>query len=77
MSDQSGITIKRDLDAGRLVQVLEDWKLKPLTMNVAFPTRTYLPTRTRLFIDALIRYFRENDLERTWSRPPGVSGDGY
>lgn len=63
---QPAYIIKRDLDAGKLVLVLEDWKLKPLTMNVAFPTRTHLPARTRLFIDALVRYFRENDLERTW-----------
>lgn len=64
---QPAYIIKQDLDAGRLVPVLKEWTLKPLTMNVAFPTRRYLPARTRLFIDALIRHFRENDLERSWS----------
>jgi DNA-binding transcriptional LysR family regulator len=64
---QPAYIIKNDLDAGRLVPVLEDWKLQPLTINVAFPTRTHLPARTRLFIDALVRYFRENELERSWS----------
>ena len=72
---QPAYIIKRDLDAGRLVPVLEDWKLKPLTMNVAFPTRTHLPARTRLFIDALVRYFRENDLERAWFGESGMVED--
>jgi DNA-binding transcriptional LysR family regulator len=56
-----------DLIAGRLVRVLADWQLPALSMNVVFPTRTHLPARTRLFIDALVRYFRENDLERVWN----------
>lgn len=67
---QPAYIIKADLDAGRLVPVLKDWKLQPLIMNVAFPTRTHLPARTRLFIDALVRYFREHDLERVWNEHP-------
>jgi DNA-binding transcriptional LysR family regulator len=67
---QPAYIIKADLDAGRLVPVLADWKLQPLIMNVAFPTRTHLPARTRLFIDALVRYFREHDLERAWNEQP-------
>jgi DNA-binding transcriptional LysR family regulator len=67
---QPAYIIKADLDAGRLVPVLEDWKLQPLIMNVAFPTRTHLPARTRLFIDALVRYFREHELERVWNEQP-------
>lgn len=64
---QPAYIVQDDLAAGRLVSVLSEWKLHPLTMNVAFPTRTHLPARTRLFIDALVRYFREKDLERIWA----------
>lgn len=64
---QPAYVVQADLEAGRLCQILSDWRLQPLTMNVAFPTRAHLPARTRLFIDALVRYFRENDFERTWS----------
>ncbi len=63
---QPAYVVRDDIEAGRLVQVLPDWRLQPLTMNVAFPTRTHLPARTRLFIDALVRYVRDNDLERAW-----------
>lgn len=67
---QPAYIIKDDLIAGRLVPVLAEWTLQPLIMNVAFPTRTHLPARTRLFIDALVRYFREHDLERVWNEQP-------
>lgn len=67
---QPAYVVRADIKAGRLVEVLPDWRLQPLTMNVAFPTRTHLPARSRLFIDALVRYFRENDLERAWGGEP-------
>jgi DNA-binding transcriptional LysR family regulator len=69
---QPAYVVQADIEAGRLVEVLPDWQLQPLTMNVAFPTRTHLPARTRLFIDALVRYFRENDLERAWGGEPDL-----
>jgi DNA-binding transcriptional LysR family regulator len=55
-----------DLKAGRLVPVLDDWDLPRLTMNIAFQTRTYLPVKVRLFIDALVERFQHNDFERLW-----------
>lgn len=69
---QPAYVVRGDIEAGRLVQVLPDWQLQPLTMNVAFPTRTHLPARTRLFIDALVRYVRDNDLERAWGGEPDL-----
>ena len=33
------------LATGRLVPVLDDWELPILTMNIAFQTRIYMPTR--------------------------------
>ncbi|MCJ8507129.1 LysR substrate-binding domain-containing protein [Rhizobium lemnae] len=65
---QPAYVVHEDIVAGRLVPVLTDWALPGLTMNIVFPSRTHLPARTRLFIDALVRHFRENDLERTWQQ---------
>ncbi|MDR5748432.1 LysR family transcriptional regulator [Caballeronia sp. LZ029] len=56
-----------DLKAGRLVPVLDDWDLPRLTMNIAFQTRAHLPVKVRLFIDALLERFQQNDYERHWT----------
>ncbi len=55
------------LERGELVTVLDDWELPRLTMNIAFQTRQYLPTKVRVFIDALTERFRENDFEKRWN----------
>ncbi|CAL8479900.1 LysR family transcriptional regulator [Caballeronia sp. S22] len=55
-----------DLKAGRLIPVLDDWDLPRLTMNIAFQTRAHLPVKVRLFIDALLERFQQNDYERHW-----------
>ncbi len=55
-----------DIPAGRLVSVLDDWDLR-LTINVAFQTRTHMPAKVRLFLDALIDRFRINEYERLWT----------
>ena len=67
---QPAYVVNEDIEAGRLVPVLTDWNLPSVTMNIVFPSRNHLPARTRLFIDALVRHFRENDLERTWQHVP-------
>lgn len=59
--------IQADLEAGRLVRVLDDWDLPRLTMNVAFPTKAQLPARTRLFIDFLVQRFKEHEYEKIWT----------
>ncbi|MFQ8433247.1 LysR family transcriptional regulator [Amaricoccus sp. W119] len=59
--------IQEDLAAGRLVRVLDDWDLPRLTMNIAYPTKAFLPAKTRLFIDFLVEDFRQHDYERLWT----------
>ena len=56
-----------DLKAGRLVPVLDDWDLPRLTMNIAFQTRSNLPVKVRVFIDALVERFQQNEYERHWT----------
>lgn len=66
---QPAYIIHDDLMAGRLVRVLPDWSLPHLHMNIAYPSRSFLLLRTRLFIDALVRHFRDNDLPGKWQNP--------
>lgn len=60
--------LEEDLKANRLVRVLNDWDLPHLTMNVAYPSKIFIPVRTRLFIDFLVERFRLNDFEAEWTR---------
>lgn len=72
--DGMGITVQpayivhADLAAGLLVRVLPDWALPRLTMNLAFPSRNFLPARTRLFIDALTDHFAREQFEARWGK---------
>ena len=43
--------IQGDIAAGRLVPVLDDWALPPLAINIAYPSRHYLPAKVRCFVD--------------------------
>ncbi|MFG6082911.1 LysR family transcriptional regulator [Paracoccus litorisediminis] len=63
---QPAYILQDALSAGRLQQVLPDWRAPGLTMSIAYPSRRFLPLRTRLFIDALVQHFRENEFEQRW-----------
>lgn len=60
--------IQQDLDAGRLVRVLDDWDLPRLTMNVAYASKAFMPARTRLFLDFLVGEFKDKNYEALWTR---------
>ena len=45
------------LERGELVQVLPDWQLPPVEIWAVFPGRRLMPTRTRVFLDALAAKF--------------------
>lgn len=60
--------IQDDLDSGSLVRVLDDWDLPRLTMNIAYPSKSFVPLRTRLFINFLVERFRLNEFENAWTR---------
>lgn len=59
--------LQEDLDAGRLVRLLDEWDLPRLTMNIAYPSKYFVPLRTRLFIDFLVDDFRRNGFEKRWT----------
>lgn len=53
-----------DIDAGRLVPVLEDYATPPLGIYAVFPQRRRLPLRVRLFIDYLKNSYGNPDYWR-------------
>ncbi|RMR68039.1 Transcriptional regulator [Pseudomonas savastanoi] len=60
--------INADLVAGRLIPVIDDWDLPRLTINMAFQSRRYMPTKLRVFIDFLLADFNEHQYEDHWTR---------
>ena len=46
-----------DVAAGRLVQLLPDYRGVEFALSAAFPSRNHLPTKVRLFIDLLVERF--------------------
>jgi DNA-binding transcriptional LysR family regulator len=59
--------IHDDIVAGRLAPVLEDWRLPPLTINLAYQSRRHLPAKIRAFSDAIREYVRSSNLEERWN----------
>ena len=55
-----------DIVSGRLIPVLEDWKLPPLTINLAYQSRKYQPAKIRAFTEFLIERVKNLDLEKRW-----------
>ena len=59
----AGITLVHDpfalqyVQRNDLVPVLPDWRSAPVTAWAVFPGRRLMPTRTRVFIDALVERF--------------------
>ncbi|AMB88062.1 LysR family transcriptional regulator [Pseudomonas agarici] len=64
---QPKYTIYNYLESGELVTLLNDWQLPRLTMNIAYQTRRYLPTKVRVFIDTLTEHFSKNNFEQRWN----------
>ncbi|MBN3846472.1 LysR family transcriptional regulator [Paraburkholderia sp. Ac-20342] len=50
--------IGRDLAAGRLVRLLDDYSLPPIEITIAYPSRLHLPAKVRTFIDHLVDHFQ-------------------
>lgn len=64
---QPRFVIHDDIVAGRLVPVLDAWDLPRLTINVAYPSRRFLPAKVRSFIDFVAERFALADYERKWT----------
>ena len=49
----SWVDVEADLRTGRLVHVLPGWRSDPAPVCALFPSSRQLPSRVRLFIDAM------------------------
>lgn len=59
--------IHDDIVAGRLIPVLAEWSLPPLTINIAYQSRRLQPAKIKVFTEFLIERFARLDLERKWA----------
>ena len=63
---KSWVNVEPDLRGRRLVQVLREWRCDPAPVCALFPSGRQLPTRVRLFLDAMV-----DRLSRLGSGQPG------
>jgi DNA-binding transcriptional LysR family regulator len=54
---QSQLTLRKDLEGGNLVQILPEWHLSKMVVNVAYQSRRHLPAKVRAFVDFMIEHF--------------------
>jgi DNA-binding transcriptional LysR family regulator len=55
----AGFIVADDLEAGRLVRLLPDYRTAALSMNAVYPHRHHLSAKVRTFIDFLARHSTE------------------
>jgi DNA-binding transcriptional LysR family regulator len=56
----AGFIVTDDLEAGRLVRLLPDYRTLELSMNAVYPHRHHLSAKVRTFIDFLARHSAEH-----------------
>ncbi|WP_341315505.1 LysR family transcriptional regulator [Paraburkholderia sp. IMGN_8] len=70
--------IGRDLEVGRLVPLLGDYRLPQVEITIAYPSRRHLPAKVRTFIDHLVEHFQHADEQardpRTVAPPRALAG---
>src|SRR5207245_11600736 len=47
------LQVQSDLDSGRLVQILSDWKSDPLSVYVMYPQNRHLSAKVHVVVDCL------------------------
>jgi DNA-binding transcriptional LysR family regulator len=55
-----GFLIAGDLEAGRLVRILPEYRAVEFAMNAVYPHRHHLSAKVRSFIDLLVRHSAEH-----------------
>lgn len=56
---KSWIDVAADIRSGRFVQILPEWHSPPMLICAVLPSRTLIPSRVRVFIDAVTERLRE------------------
>lgn len=55
----AGFLVSDDLDAGRLVRLLPEYRPVEMSMNAVYPHRHHLSAKVRIFIDMLVHHSAE------------------
>jgi DNA-binding transcriptional LysR family regulator len=55
----AGFLVHDDLEAGRLVRLLPDYRPVELSMNAIYPHKHHLSAKVRTFIDMLVQHSAE------------------
>ena len=55
----AGFLVHDDLEAGRLVRLLPEYRPIELSMNAVYPHRHHLSAKVRTFIDMLVQHSSE------------------
>jgi DNA-binding transcriptional LysR family regulator len=55
----AGFLIQDDLEAGRLVRLLPEYRTVELSMNAVYPHRHHLSAKVRTFIDLIVHHSAE------------------
>lgn len=63
---QPTFSVADHLAAGRLRTLLDDWDAGRLGVYIVFPSRRFLPAKTRLFIDFMVDVFRNDPDRDAW-----------
>lgn len=63
---QPSFNVYRELRAGQLETVLDEWQVEELGVHVIFPHRKYLPSKSRAFVDFLAARFRNSPDQDVW-----------
>jgi DNA-binding transcriptional LysR family regulator len=50
---KSDVDVAADIACGRLVRILSDWRSAPAPIYALMPSRRYLPSKSRAFVEAL------------------------
>ncbi len=64
---QPEFVVWRDLDEGRLEEVMTDWSAPPIALNIVTPPGGPRPPKVTVLMDFLVRRFSERDAP--WARP--------
>src|SRR5690606_23831609 len=51
------LTVRKDIEEGRLVTLLEDYEPNGQAIHVVYPSRRHLSGKVRAFVDHLVNWF--------------------
>jgi DNA-binding transcriptional LysR family regulator len=68
--------IDRDMAEGRFVRLLPHYRLPQVDINIAYPSRHYLPAKVRTFIDHLVEHFSQTLQDRPSEQGAGAQQHG-